>query len=130
MSVLLMNKLFLDSMFPHSRSTLDENLLGKGAEMPAFTKERLYKSEKGYKLLIPLAGVAKEDITLKVLNNTVEITATRKFEDMPVASYTRFYDVGDDVDINAISSKYTNGLLCVELPYKKAKEVAVNIAVN
>lgn len=127
---LMINKMFLDSMFPHTRSTLEESVLGRGAELPSFTKERLYKTQTGYKLLIPLAGVAKEDISIKVLNKTVEVTATRKFEDMPVAHYTRYYDAGDDIDTNSITSKYTNGLLCVELPFKKAKEVAVNVNIQ
>jgi HSP20 family molecular chaperone IbpA len=117
-------------MFPNSRSTVDESILGRGSELPSFTKERLYKTQDGYKLLIPLAGVAKEDITVKVLNNTVEVTATRKFEDMPVSNYTRYYDAGDDIDCTAIASKYTNGLLSIEMPYKKSKSSVVNVNIQ
>lgn len=126
---MLVNKMFLDSMFPSALFPKDD-ILDTTFGNSAFTRERSYKTDTGYKIFVPLAGVAKEDISVKVLNNRVEIKAVRKFEDSPVAEYHRSYDLGEHLDGNSITSKYNNGLLLIDVPLKKAKDVSIDVKVQ
>lgn len=81
-----------------------------------------------------LPGFEKEDISLDINGDYLIISAERKFEseqkddnnkyirrERRFGSYKRSFDISD-VDAEAITAEYKNGILSLELPKKKPAE--------
>lgn len=81
-----------------------------------------------------LPGFEKEDISLDINGDYLIISAERKFEseqkddnnkyirrERRFGSYKRSFDISD-VDAEAITAQYKNGILSLELPKKKPAE--------
>ena len=81
-----------------------------------------------------LPGFAKEDINLAINGELLVISAVRASEneekdsdtkyirrERKFGSYKRSFDISD-VDAEAISAEYKNGILTIELPKKKPAE--------
>ena len=127
---LLVNKMFLDSLFPDSLFPHREEF-GDGLASNSLLKEKNYRTESAYILQIPLPGIAKEDISIKVReNNKLEVKATRRFEGKESTIYTKYYTLNELVDVSNITSKYNNGLLNVELPFKVAKPTSIDVTIQ
>jgi HSP20 family molecular chaperone IbpA len=127
---MLVNKLFLDTMFPESLFPNREEF-SDGPTFNSLLREKNYRTDAAYILQIPLPGIAKEDISIKVKeNNKLEVRASRKFDGKETSIYTKNYTLNELVDVANISSKYNNGLLHIELPFKVAKPVSIDVAIQ
>lgn len=88
------------------------------------------ETNDGYKLLIPVSGCSKEDISVSYITegNVIKIKAESKVE-----GYSRNYDnsyiVPAKYNLDELECSLKNGLLTILVPYKKAskpKEVKIS----
>ena len=105
---------------------------------PMFYEERLHgvmatdvkKSESGYELEIEMPGFSKSDIDVNFEKGYLTISAKKELNDSDgkylsrerVTAVRRSFYVGD-VDETAITAKYTNGVLAVNLPKKEQPQI-------
>ncbi len=93
-----------------------------------------------YELTADLPGFRKEDINVKVTDNTVTLSAERRNEyedkdkndkvlrqERSYGMYKRTFTLGDDVDKANIRAKYDNGVLTLTLPKQEKVEEPDNI---
>ncbi len=100
-----------------------------------------------YLILVPLSGRTKEDVKLSLINNTLNIIATKpkfteenekeKKDEIPfVKNFFTFNDVNldiplpDDADHESIKSIMQNGLLKVKLGKKPPINININVEEN
>ena len=86
-----------------------------------------------YVLEIELPGFKKEEVSIKLENGTMTVTATKRAEDSPRTGYvrkerwtgscTRSFYVGDALTQEDIKAKYEHGILKLSIPKKDAKAV-------
>jgi HSP20 family protein len=80
-------------------------------------------SKLSMEVLLP--GVKKEDITLRLLDDTFTISAPR--DDLEYVATGAFCSPIRPTEVNAI---YENGLLKIEAPFKDIMEGAVNVTIH
>jgi len=88
------------------------------------------KSENGYELEIEIPGFEKKDIAIDFEKGYLTISAKKELNDSDgkylsrerVTAVRRSFYVGD-VDETAITAKYTNGVLAVNLPKKEQPQI-------
>ncbi|MBL7924659.1 MAG: Hsp20/alpha crystallin family protein [Bacteroidia bacterium] len=92
------------------------------------------ETEQLYKLQLAVPGLKKEDFKLAIEDNTLVISAEQKLEsteknekftrrEFSFSSFTRRFNLPENVDQNHIGANYENGVMLVTLP-KKAEEKA------
>ncbi|HXR97777.1 MAG TPA: Hsp20/alpha crystallin family protein [Terriglobales bacterium] len=87
------------------------------------------ENEQGLDLQVDLPGVAREDLDIKVENDTVVLRAERK--QRPTAKYARAFVLPDYIDQAGIQAKIVDGVLNLTLPRKEAaKPKTIPITVN
>ncbi|RPJ50230.1 MAG: Hsp20/alpha crystallin family protein [Methanobacteriota archaeon] len=74
---------------------------------------------------IELPGVDKDNISLKINDDSFTIEATKEG-----VRYVGYYVFCCPVDPDKATAKYTNGLLTVTAPYKQAMAAAKEIAIT
>ena len=94
--------------------------------------------EKGYKIEIALAGFSKEDISVEVNGSRLDVNVyvpSRLVvnEDNENACYIKHgisyremsqsFNIGEKIDVSNISVQFVDGLLTINLPIKRAKEI-------
>jgi HSP20 family protein len=77
-------------------------------------------SDDGYRVRIPLPGIAPEHIELDVADRTVHIRATERDGDTDVVRYEQVLTLPTSVDADKISATYRHGLLELAVPYLEA----------
>lgn len=77
------------------------------------------------KMEVPLPGVKKEEIKLRVMDDGYTVTATR--DDVEYIATGGFCCPIKASEVNAI---YDNGLLKIEAPFKDAMEGAVEVTIH
>ena len=89
-----------------------------------------------------LPDVTREDISLRVENNTLTISGHKKAEtdvkeqqyrriERTYGSFSRSFTLPATVDASAIAADYKNGVLTVRLPLREeAKPRQIQVAVN
>jgi len=78
----------------------------------------VYEGEADFKLVADLPGVAKDQLELTVDNGQLTIVGhSDKLE------YRRSFDLGDDVDVEAIEAKLEHGVLELTLPKRAEAKV-------
>ena len=93
-------------------------------DMPALNVLDL---EKEFKLELAAPGLEKNDFKIAVENNFLIISADKKLEnaetkenysrrEFSYQSFKRMYELPDNVDTEAITAKYENGVLHVSIP--------------
>ncbi|MEM9400633.1 MAG: Hsp20/alpha crystallin family protein [Verrucomicrobiota bacterium] len=91
-------------------------------------------SDEAYSVLIDVPGVRKEDLKLRVENNTLYLETDRKFgftKDEQARTTKRSYAVPDDVNVDAINAELSDGVLRLTLPKKEeAKPRNVDIKIK
>ncbi len=110
------------------------NTFGNLSAQTASIRTDITETTDGYLLEAELPGYGKEDIQLAIDGDMLTISAERKSEteekdsenrvirsERRVGSCSRRFDISG-VDAEAISAKYENGILCLNLP-KKQQEV-------
>lgn len=90
------------------------------------------ETDKSYKVKADIPGVKKEDISVRVDGNLVQIEAEMRSEketregekllrsERCYGTVSRSFSLAQDVDANAVQAKYADGVLNLELP-KKAR---------
>ena len=88
------------------------------------------ESEDGYQIDLALPGLAKKDVAIEVLENTLivksEKTSTseeEKYErrEYNFSSFERKFFLGDDIDEENIIARHKNGVLSISLVKDKSK---------
>jgi HSP20 family molecular chaperone IbpA len=95
-------------------------------QSPVFEGE----TENGYKLIINVAGCSKEDVSATYIteDKKINIKALIKMGDFK-RDYSSSYFVGSKFDLDEMKCFLKNGLLVIDVPYKKSakpKEVKIS----
>jgi HSP20 family protein len=127
------------SSFANDFFTRDFDKLFNGTNDKFIPPVNIKENEEAFELELSVPGFSKEDFNLKVDNDLLTISAkvenktekteektTEKFtrREFKNRSFSRTFTLSDTVLVEAISAKYDNGILNVELP--KDKEVLEN----
>ena len=118
----------------------NDDLMTRGAWVPPID---IYDSGK-HELVIKaeLPDVNREDITLRVENNTLTISGQKKMDselkdeqyhrvERAYGNFSRSFTLPQTVDTNAIGAEYKNGVLIVRLPLReeaKPKQIQVKVS--
>lgn len=125
-----------DFVFPDftDSANIEKALYGKHAKN--IMKTDVKDTENGYEVDIDLPGFKKDEITMKLENGTLTVSAAKgldKDEEQKDKKYVRreryagamsrsFY-VGDALTQEDIKAKYESGILRLSIPKKEAKQV-------
>jgi len=102
-------------------------------------RTNLYDAGDHLEMKIEVPGIAKEDLSVKIQGNYLEISGIRK-SDTPegysahrvergTSSFTRSFTLPSDVDSNKVEAQIANGLLTLVLPKSEAakpKQISIN----
>jgi HSP20 family protein len=118
----------------------NDDLMTRGAWVPPVD---IYDSGN-HELVIKaeLPDVNREDITLRVENNTLTISGQKKMDselkdeqyhrvERAYGNFSRSFTLPQTVDTNAIGAEYKNGVLIVRLPLReeaKPKQIQVKVS--
>jgi HSP20 family protein len=118
----------------------NDDLMTRGAWAPPVD---IYDSGN-HELVIKaeLPDVNREDITLRVENNTLTISGQKKMDselkdeqyhrvERAYGNFSRSFTLPQTVDTNAIGAEYKNGVLIVRLPLReeaKPKQIQVKVS--
>jgi HSP20 family protein len=118
----------------------DDDLTVRGTWTPSVD---IYESDNHSLVLkAELPDVAKEDIDLRVENNTLTISGTKKMDkevkeqqyhriERMYGSFSRTFTLPPTVDAGKIGAEFKNGVLTVTLPLREeAKPRQIQVAVN
>lgn len=114
------------------------------------TENRYYKflpdvdfveTEKAYELHAAVPGLDKKDFNIEVSDGLLTISGERKFinEDKgktyhsvetKYGSFSRTFQLPENVDANKISAEYTNGILKVNVPKDETKKLKAKVEVK
>lgn len=107
--------------------------MGKDIEAPAI-KVDVKEQEKAFIVHAEMPGIKKEDIHVNIEGPVVSISAERKEEkevkegervlrsERYFGKVSRSFQLGQDIDDNAASAKFTDGVLELTLPKKAATQ--------
>jgi HSP20 family protein len=107
--------------------------MGNDAEAPSI-KIDVKEQEKSFVVHAEMPGIKKEDIHVNIEGPVVSISAERKQEkevkegervlrtERYFGSVSRSFQLGQDIDDNAASAKFTDGVLELTLPKKAATQ--------
>ena len=114
----------------------------EGQESASWTpKVDVYQTDDSYVLKAELPGLSKEEINIDVNDNTLTLKGEKKLEEKvekenyvrverTYGSFSRSFNLSDDVDTEHITANYKDGVLELTLPKKeesKPKEIKVEI---
>ena len=101
----------------------------------------IYENDNEYIMYFDIPGVEKDDISLKVEKDVLNLTAdcTKKAgenytclrDEMLYSGFKRSFDLGDSVNSDEIKADYKNGTLKLILPKKekqKTKQISINVS--
>ena len=130
------NRIFADAYNRHG----EDDLTTRGAWVPPVDIFENDNHELVLKAELP--DVTREDISLRVENNTLTISGHKKAEtdvkeqqyrriERTYGSFSRSFTLPATVDASAIAAEYKNGVLTVRLPLREeAKPRQIQVAVN
>jgi HSP20 family protein len=131
------NRIFVDA---YRGSGENDDLMTRGAWIPPVD---IYENDKHELVLkAELPDVSREDIHLKVENNTLTLTGQKKMEqevreeqyrrvERSYGGFTRSFTLPTTVDATAIAADYKNGVLTIRLPLREeAKPRQIQVQVN
>ena len=118
----------------------DDDLTTRGAWIPAVD---IYQTDNHTLVLkVELPDVVREDIDLRVENNTLTITGQKQRDkdvkeeqyhriERTFGSFTRTFTLPPTVDAGKIGAEFKNGVLSVSLPLREdAKPRQIQVTVN
>jgi HSP20 family protein len=77
-------------------------------------------ADDGYRVQIPLPGIAPENIMVDVTGRTVHVRAVERDGDSQTTCYEEVFTVPASVDVDKIGASYRHGLLELTLPYQES----------
>lgn len=83
-------------------------------------REQLKEDEDAYRLTIDLPGLRKEELHLELKERRLTLTVTPTGERPFVATETRSWDLGPQVDSAGLKARLDLGVLHIELPKLKS----------
>lgn len=125
-----MNRFFDELSFPSNLISTDENYYRPRADMWEENGELVAEFE--------IPGIKKEDVDVKLNDDTVEITAKRNFEDNNrkgyfERSYSGFYrsfTLPQNVLGNEAKASFENGVLTLRIPKKERVDTSKKIEIE
>jgi HSP20 family protein len=88
-------------------------------------------TEDGYKVLLSVPGLSKDDIKISLKENTLTISYDKEGDEFSfTSSFKKSYNVPDDVDEKNITGSVENGIIEILLPKSKKKSVERLISLN
>ena len=93
----------------------------------------IVKDETGYVLSISVPGLTKEDLKISTKESVLRISFEKTEGDNShyfVSSFTKSYNIPDDVQEKNIEGKVENGVLTISLPIDKRKSIERLISLN
>lgn len=101
----------------------------------------ILEEEKAFEIQVAVPGMAKEDFKLDVNDNYLTVSGERKFSkekkennfysiETQYGSFSRSFNLPENVDVQKISAKYTNGILEITVPKDEKRILKQTIKVN
>jgi HSP20 family protein len=130
------NRIFADAYSRHG----EDDLTSRGSWVPPV--DIFENDEHELVLKAELPDVTREDINLRVENNTLTIGGQKKAEtevkeqqyrriERTYGSFSRSFTLPATVDTGAIAAEFKNGVLTIRLPLREeAKPRQIQVAVN
>ena len=76
--------------------------------------------DDGYRVRIPLPGIAPENVTLDVTGRTIHVRAIERDGDTQLTRYEEVLTLPASVDAEKVRATFRHGLLELTLPYQDA----------
>lgn len=89
-----------------------------------------YSTKEAYLIEMPLVGVTKEELNIKVEGDYLKVEAKPAKTSKFVKNTAVHFSLREDADINSVSAKLENGLLLITIPKLVPEKKSVNIKVN
>ena len=117
--------LFKDPFFHGFDNVFDSKLL----KTP---ETKVVKDLTGYVISISVPGLTKEDLKILTKEGILKISFEKAEDDSRyfVSSFTKSYNIPDDVQEKNIEGKVENGVLTISLPIDKRKSIERLISLN
>jgi HSP20 family protein len=94
----------------------------------------LYEDKDNTYVRAELPGVARDAISVEIVDGALSIQASRKeksAEGENTVSFNRLVNIPEEVQADKVSAAYENGILTVTLPRtEKSKPKKINVSVN
>lgn len=89
-----------------------------------------YSTKDAYFVEMPLVGVTKEELNVKVEGDYLKVEAKPTKKSKFIKNTAIHFSLREDADVNNILAKLENGLLLLTIPKNTPEKKAVNIKVN
>lgn len=89
-----------------------------------------YSTKESYTIEMPLVGVTKEELNIKVEGDFLKVEAKPAKTSKFVKNTDVHFSLREDADTAKISAKLENGLLTLTIPKTTPEKKSVNIKVN
>lgn len=95
-----------------------------------YPKINVSSQKDAFKINIDMPGVNKDDVDITVNNNILIVKGERKYEkkcedektyysEIEYGKFQRSIELAKNIDVNAISAQYANGILSINVPKKE-----------
>jgi HSP20 family protein len=130
----------MDDLFAGFPSLLGNDVATSNSK--AYTPVNISKSDVGYTMEVIAPGLEKEDFKISLEKNILTISADKKQDteenegkvirnEYMFQSFKRSFTLDEKIDGEAISAKYVNGVLTLNLPRKaEVKEATKQINIQ
>ncbi|WP_276133059.1 Hsp20/alpha crystallin family protein [Polluticoccus soli] len=137
----LVDKIFQDNL---NRFFHDDSWGLGGPDRATNVPVNIRQTDKSYELELVAPGLKKEDFKINVSNDVLTVSLEHKEtseqqskdegwlrKEYKTRSFSRSFNLDNDVDANKITAKYSDGILYVTLPLKEgAKPIARSIEIH
>jgi HSP20 family protein len=120
--------LFKDPLFDVFDKVFDTSYVGAATPQINITK-----NENGYKLLMSVPGLSKEDIKITTKEGVITISFEKEEKSEKtyfISSFKKSYTLPEDVKEKDIEGKVENGILELKFPIEKKKNLERLISLN
>lgn len=122
-----MIRLFNDPFFANLESAFESARFIKSPET------KVSKTETEYTIQLAVPGISKDDLKISTKEGVLKISFEQDDKNIKsyfVNSFTKSYDIPDDVREKDIIGKVENGILTLILPIDKKKAIERSISLN
>lgn len=133
----MLPSIFGENLLDNDFFNFDRDFFGRQSRREAaMMKTDVKESDTGYEVAIDLPGFKKEDVSAKLENGYLIVSATRKNDtdekddkgnyvrrERYYGSFSRQFYVGDDIKQEDIHAKMANGVLTIDIPKKQPEAV-------